>query len=139
MNSQKRLPNHEGEYQCSLCREWKPRWEYHKASHRGSGLHYACKTCTRPISRKKKLLKLYGLTLEQFELKLLSQDGKCACCFRGMTLEGKNSKKICVDHDHDTGQVRDLLCGRCNLAAGNVDDSSLLAEKLRNYLAKWGR
>ena len=139
MNPAKRLPNEEGEYQCSLCREWKPSWDYHKSTARSHGLHYACKPCARPINKRRKLLKRYGLTLEEFELRLVYQNGKCACCGREMLLEGKRTRLVCVDHNHDTGEIRDLLCGRCNLAAGNVKDSSELAEKLRKYLAKWGR
>jgi hypothetical protein len=51
--------------------------------------------------------------------------------------EGKQNSRPCVDHNHSTSEVRDLLCGRCNLAAGNVDDSSLKAEQLAAYLKKW--
>lgn len=69
---------------------------------------------------------------------MLNQKGLCACCERELLLEGKNARKACVDHNHKTGEVRDILCGRCNLAAGHVKDSSHIAEKLRNYLFRWG-
>jgi hypothetical protein len=53
-------------------------------------------------------------------------------------MEGRNTaERLCVDHNHKTGAVRALLCGRCNLAAGNVLDSSERAMQLAKYLSMW--
>jgi hypothetical protein len=79
----------------------------------------------------------YGISVAQFAEKLLAQGGKCACCNITFNMEGRASEKPCVDHNHKTDEVRGLLCGRCNLAAGNVNDSSLRAERLAVYLKKW--
>lgn len=88
-------------------------------------------------ARKYNLPAKYGITAAQFAEKLLAQGGKCACCGLAFNMEGKASEKACVDHNHTSGEVRDLLCGRCNLAAGNVNDSSLRARQLAEYLEKW--
>jgi Zn finger protein HypA/HybF involved in hydrogenase expression len=88
-------------------------------------------------TRKYNLPAKYGITAAQFAEKLLLQGGKCACCGAMFNMEGKHSERACVDHNHTTNEVRDLLCGRCNLAAGNVSDSSLRAEQLAAYLKKW--
>lgn len=87
--------------------------------------------------RKYNLPAKYGITPAQYAEKLLAQGGKCACCGVAFSMDGKASERPCVDHNHTSGEIRDLLCGRCNLAAGNVKDSSLKAEQLAAYLKKW--
>lgn len=60
-------------------------------------------------ARDARLLKKYGITGSQYELRLLNQGGACAICRRF-----PKTKRLCVDHDHKTGQVRGLLCYMCN-------------------------
>jgi hypothetical protein len=74
--------------------------------------------------------KLYGLTREQYEAKLVSQKNCCAICQREMT-------KPHLDHDHETKQLRDALCNNCNAAVGYVKENILIAESLVAYLRKW--
>lgn len=88
-------------------------------------------------SRKYGLPKKYNLPYAKYAEMLLAQGGKCACCKQSFIYEGKKANRPCVDHNHTTSEVRELLCGRCNLAAGNVNDSSDLATKLATYLKKW--
>lgn len=54
-------------------------------------------------------LRQYGLTPDQYDALFTQQGGVCAIC----KAEPK-TKKLAVDHDHDTGEVRGLLCPRCN-------------------------
>lgn len=69
---------------------------------------------------------------------MLAQGNKCACC--GVRFDNtKSMQKACIDHDHDTGKVRDVICGQCNIAAGNVLDSAERARWLYEYLKKWDR
>lgn len=88
-------------------------------------------------TRKYNLPAKYGISASIFAEMLLKQGGKCACCGKTFNMEGRPKDKPCVDHNHNTAQVRDLLCGSCNLAAGNVGDSSAKAEQLAAYLKKW--
>jgi hypothetical protein len=60
--------------------------------------------------------RVYGLSSEQYRGLLESQNGKCAICL-------KESRKLCVDHDHITGRVRGLLCSLCNAYLGRISDS----------------
>ena len=76
--------------------------------------------------------RLYGLTPDQMRELLASQRGCCAVCLD--TLPGGNQTH--VDHDHDTGQVRGILCGDCNRAEGILKGSPLRAERLAAYLRK---
>lgn len=71
----------------------------------------------------------YGMTLDQYDELLESQGGVCAAC------RGTCSKEyLSVDHDHETGEVRGLLCSTCNLALGYVKDSVDLMRSLIAYL-----
>ena len=127
----------QGRYRCSKCREWKDPSAFSKNKNQLSGLNYACKPCMRVEVRKYNLPAKYGITAAQFAEKLLAQGGKCACCKVTFVFDGIKSDRPCVDHNHKTNEVRDLLCGRCNLAAGNLGDSSVKAEQLAEYLKKW--
>jgi hypothetical protein len=57
---------------------------------------------------------VYGLSIEKWDALLAEQGGGCAIC--GQT------KKLHVDHDHKTQEVRGILCGGCNRALGCMDD-----------------
>jgi hypothetical protein len=77
-----------------------------------------------------------GASLQYFESKIVEQNNLCMICKRIM---GNTSKleKACQDHSHDTGQLRDVLCGRCNLMLGNIkEDKEILASAIQ-YLRKW--
>ena len=82
--------------------------------------------------RRKRALKKYGLTVEQYEEMFQKQDGKCKICKK------PSSYWLVVDHNHKTNEVRGLLCHRCNRALGMFrDDAELLAEAIR-YLECFG-
>ena len=132
-----KTPDEQGRYRCSKCREWKLPSAFSKNKNQLSGLNYACKACMKVHTREYNLPTKYGITASKFAEMLLSQGGKCACCGNQFNMEGKSSERPCVDHNHQSNEVRDLLCGRCNLAAGNVLDSSIRAEQLAAYLKKW--
>ena len=60
------------------------------------------------------------------------QDGKCAICGTDKPdLKGKNFR---VDHDHETGKVRGLLCHNCNVSVGLMKESPSLLRKAAEYL-----
>lgn len=112
--------------------------EYNKRpgkKERAAELHRAW--CQRPEYkehlRKQLLKKKYSMTIAEFNAKLNEQGGVCACC--GTSKWTKLGPT--VDHNHKTGEIRGLLCSRCNAAAGNVKDSSAIARKLVRYLKKW--
>jgi len=132
-----KAPDADGNYRCSKCREWKPPSAFNKSKSQKSGLSYACRVCMRVDVRKYNLPAKYGITAAQFAEKLLIQGGKCACCSIQFQFDGNKANRPCVDHNHISGEIRDLLCGKCNLAAGNVNDSSERAEQLASYLKKW--
>jgi hypothetical protein len=66
--------------------------------------------------RRWNLAKRYGITIDQFTEMLDSQGGRCAVC-------GAEGGRQVVDHDHETGMVRGILCVRCNVSIGGLGDS----------------
>lgn len=81
----------------------------------------------------------YGLTESQYEDKKKEQDYKCKICGEeGFCIGNKNhTEKLVVDHDHESGQVRDLLCHNCNRALGLLQDSVIIADSALQYLKRW--
>lgn len=70
----------------------------------------------------------YGIDIEQWSKLFESQEGRCAVC--------KDRGKLCVDHNHMTGAVRELLCPRCNAAIGMLRESPKLCDAAKKYLKK---
>jgi hypothetical protein len=73
----------------------------------------------------------YGITLETYNVLFAKQEGKCAICERH---QSECKRAFAVDHDHDTGEVRGLLCSNCNTALGLLKDSPEITEKATQYL-----
>ncbi len=76
----------------------------------------------------------YGVTPEQFQVLHAAQSGRCAVC-RSST-PGRKKANFHVDHDHETGKVRGLLCGDCNTGLGLFKDNQALLAAAAAYLRK---
>jgi hypothetical protein len=76
----------------------------------------------------------YGITLEEYNQKLEAQGNVCEICGKPDEVEGR---RMAIDHCHDTGQVRGLLCGNCNRGLGNFKDSPDMLQKALDYLVKY--
>jgi hypothetical protein len=88
----------------------------------------------RRAQRAHHLRKNYGITIEQYEEMLEAQGGTCVC---GATEPGGGGRyqNFLVDHDHETGEVRGLLCYTCNTAVGLVQDNPDTLRALADYLS----
>lgn len=78
------------------------------------------------------LRKKYGISQDEFETMLGKQGGGCAICgstSHDISVPGKRLENLFVDHCHETGEVRGLLCHSCNVSLGKMGDSP---ERLRN-------
>ena len=80
--------------------------------------------------RKSFLKHYYGMALEDYDRLLAQQGGACAICRK------RPAKTLCVDHCHSTGKIRGLLCRKCNLGIGHLDDSPSVMLAAIAYL--WG-
>lgn len=73
----------------------------------------------------------YGITLEQYDLMRKQQNYCCAIC---KTSETESGKKMFVDHNHQTGAVRKLLCTQCNAGIGMLQDNPEIMERAAKYV-----
>ena len=81
--------------------------------------------------REYRLKRNYGLSIEDYNALFEAQAGCCAICG---CHQSELKKKLAVDHDHVTGEVRGLLCVACNAAIGLLCDDPELLEKGKVYL-----
>lgn len=86
------------------------------------------------VTLKSWLKRKYGLTIEDFQKLRDQQNDLCAICGKPETQKGR--RLLSVDHCHETGKVRALLCKHCNSAIGHLHDDPSLARKAYEYLAR---
>lgn len=88
-------------------------------------------------TRSGALLRVYGITVEQYDAMLAEQGGVCALCGKPPAMNGGPSgNRLHVDHDHETGRVRALLCSTCNISLGGFRDDPVLLRKAADYLER---
>ncbi|MFF8422912.1 endonuclease VII domain-containing protein [Streptomyces sp. NPDC015680] len=105
-------------------------------------VHY-CRPCANQRSRKdyaarggaeyayaKGLKYNYGLTVAEYETRLTAQGGRCAIC------REVSPQRLHVDHNHETGAIRDLLCEGCNHAIGKAQESPSRLRAMADYLER---
>jgi len=139
---------------CSMCREDKPSGEFYKS--RNSEMEWFssyCKACAKIRAEERRKAnpdrkraydlkgrcKKFGTTANWFHETLASQDGKCAICDQPETHPMKRGmdkiRQLAIDHDHETGKPRGLLCFRCNTSVHLLDKHGRKwAEKALKYL-----
>lgn len=82
--------------------------------------------------RDSKLRGKYGITLDDYKRLLASQGGVCALCGRAETF--RHAKNLAVDHCHETGRIRGLLCASCNKGIGLLGDDPFRLVAAARYL-----
>lgn len=83
--------------------------------------------------QQRSLKKLYGITQVDYDKKLAEQEGRCAVCRRE---PDTTKRRLHVDHDHDTGVIRGILCHGCNTGLGAFQDDAVILEQARHYLKR---
>lgn len=150
---------------CRFCGKRLPAEAFHKDSRKPDGLQNRCRNCyrdwynnryaTNPEFREKRkahfgrfyeenypdrrqqhadarLLAKYGLTREQFDALSETQKGLCAIC----SGPSRGKKRLSVDHDHETLDIRGLLCDPCNTGLGMFRDNPDLLFAAIRYLMR---
>ena len=138
---------------CSRCGELKVGSEFHNARRAADGLQTYCKQCQLIVAREQREAKphlhrtrdrryrqkdpdkirakyrrwdlktSYGITPQEYDAMLEAQGGVCAICGAAPMSERAYRRRLAVDHDHETGRVRRLLCGTCNRALGLFEEN----------------
>lgn len=75
---------------------------------------------TKEYSLRYRLKTRYGMSEYEYDRILISQGGCCACCGAKRNIDGR---MWCIDHDHETGQIRGILCTNCNAGIGALGDT----------------
>lgn len=96
------------------------------------------KARVRNETRRSHLRRNYGLTEAAYDAMLVAQNGVCAICKKPDTNK-RWSGRLHVDHCHRTGAVRALLCTRCNITLGRIEESPELARAIIDYISKHQR
>lgn len=117
----------EGQKWCKRCQQYLSLSEF---GTRGKKLAGYCRPCTSAYNHEVLLKRTFGITVEEYERLLAVQDGRCAICERR-----PRKRRLAVDHDHDTGEVRGLLCTRCNhKLLGAAYESAPVLRRAARYL-----
>lgn len=112
---------------CTSCGKIKPLKDYHKMQSGLLGRKASCKICVRHKAQQSR----YGITEQQYNELLKSQNNSCALC---STQEPGGKGCFHIDHDHQTGEVRGLLCHQCNTGLGLFKDNPDTLQKAIHYL-----
>lgn len=129
---------------CMDCRRYKPMGEFYQSGAAADHLFSYCKPCAahrvkkardaatsdqrekkRSSFRRYSCQRLYGVSYAEIEGMYAEQDGKCPICHTSLSLDVPRTdpRAAGVDHCHSTGNVRGVLCVRCNLGLGNFRDN----------------
>lgn len=134
---------------CTQCKNEKTENKFSADRTKKYGRNQTCKVCISNWRKKDKeknpnkyidyefqrsLRRYYGMTVEDYNRKFTSQNGKCAICERH---QRDLTRSLAVDHDRDTKEIRDLLCDNCNPGIGFFKHNSDLLLKAVEYLKKF--
>ena len=128
---------------CRECKETLPASSFYFKDKKQTRREATCKECKKKAFRdgydphtssERHLQRKYGIGVEDRRRMWEEQKGVCKIC--GNPGDGRWSQ-LCVDHDHDTGVVRDLLCRRCNTVLGEVYDNPTLLNRMSDYINQW--
>jgi|DEB19_MinimDraft_3_1074340.scaffolds.fasta_scaffold28849_5 hypothetical protein len=145
-----------GEFECTACKRVLPAEKYYW-KRTGVRNSHQCRDCYQvarrpyqiaymarigkekqrerydPEKRAESVVKSYGLTLQKYDEILARQNGGCAIC-GSKVAKTKRNGRFCVDHDHETGEVRGLLCAPCNRGIGLLQDNPEILQAGATYL-----
>ena len=84
----------------------------------------------RTAYEQRRRLRRYGLTQSEYDTMMAIQGGLCPIC----KTDQPGPKGWCIDHDHESGKVRAILCFRCNLSLGMMNEDPAAIRALADYL-----
>jgi hypothetical protein len=129
---------------CPTCGEEKPTENFYRDKRQ-------CKPCLREDARRyrakhpdyhhgRNLKQRYGISVDEYQTIIASQNNACPICKVEIsdTLGYKGKRAAVVDHNHDTGEVRGILCSFCNLVLGYARENTDILYKAIVYLSERG-
>ena len=135
---------------CRRCREQKPLSMFGALESSTDGLRGVCKSCRNEqtkrryeenpeLSRWRIVRHRYGIEKSDYLELLETQNGVCAICgSEGTVRKGKGERyPLHIDHDHETGEIRGLLCYRCNNGIGLLSEPDALRAAADYLEGRW--
>lgn len=126
---------------CARCKKTRPSTDFGRTycrkceSKRRAAYESQSGEYRQAYARAYYLKKTYGITVEQYEAMLGAQGGGCAIC---EVAEGDSKgRRLFVDHNHVTGEIRMLLCARCNFAVKGLADDADWGRKVIEYVERY--
>jgi len=98
-----------------------------------------CSKC-KDIANSKRMKNDFGITLDEYRVLLARQGGVCAICQKEekATTRHGGPKNLAIDHDHNSGTIRGLLCMTCNLSIGLLRDDARVIQSAIRYVQNGG-
>lgn len=132
----------EGQAYCCLCDMYKSVDSFGKNKQGYEGLHFYCRDCVGENSRRqtennalRQKTNSYGISPKEYIELLEKHHHVCAICGKPETrIHQGVLAALSIDHDHDTGKIRGLLCTRCNSAIGHFYEDVEIMRKAIDYL-----
>lgn len=140
---------------CTRCKEVLDRSMFYVQKKGLDGRTSTCKKCNTkdrnklyndPIKGQRmkktgaewKMKRQYGVSVAEYDAMLVRQGHACACCRKPIFRfnSGAGKKAAHVDHCHESGLVRGLLCGHCNVSIGMAGDNIWVLEQMIGYLER---
>lgn len=138
---------------CTVCKQLKSLGAFYNRKASEDGKAYRCKVCDnlavgefrklhedrhRAAQRARNRKHKYGLSELDYQLLIEKQNNKCAICFVELQQNATTKhtpETLCIDHCHETGVVRGLLCAKCNKGLGLFNDDPVLLLTAIDYIA----
>lgn len=117
----------DGRIQCLACQTWVPLSEFYARRHSNGNTHYDSRC--NPCRKLALIARRVGLEVRQAKELIDAAGGQCAICKRRRV-------RLCIDHCHETGKIRGVLCHRCNSGIGSFRDDPGLLSAAASYLTK---
>lgn len=120
-------------------KEWKANnVEHVQAYQKAYHADYRQLTDVQAAFWKRSLWRNYKMTPAEFNDMWAKQSGQCLICEVHMRPRGRHAESVCVDHNHETGAVRGLLCRNCNHGLGMFTDNPKSLRAAAAYLEEKG-
>jgi hypothetical protein len=132
------------EKRCYRCKQTKPVGEFYR-----SNVNYyqkECKECCKDrrsqwwrteagkrSSANTKLKQRFGITMNEYEKMLAAVNGKCEICGAENSYNGH---RLGIDHNHETGKIRGILCKSCNLGISALQENDSIIQSAAQYIMR---
>src|SRR5258706_3727413 len=104
---------------CWVCEQFLELNKFSVCNRNKDGHQASCKECDKKNNHKNHIKRIYGISISEYNDMFIMQASGCAICGR----ENVGGKRLSVDHCHETGRIRGLLCGKCNPGIGLFQDA----------------